>query len=187
MIEEKTLEGQNIYLRSLRADEDLTNYSIGINDIELTKYLEAGKRRHTAKDLQDYISRMNTGENHRLFGIFSNGTGEHIGNITLDNIDMSNRKAEVGIFLWRHHGRGYATEAINLLVNYAFTYLNLNKLYAGAVVQNYAAVALFKKSGFEEEGILKMEFLKDDYYDFIRFRLLKSRFRDRNKINDVLS
>lgn len=174
MIERKTLEGQNVYLRSLRADEDLTNYLKGINDRELTKYLEAGKRRHTTKDLQDHISRMNTSENHRLFGILLNGTGEYIGNITLDNIDMSNRKAEVGIFLWRHYGMGYATEAINLLVYYAFTYLNLNKLYAGAVVQNYSAVALFKKCGFEEEGILKMEFLKDGYYyDAIRFRMLK--------------
>ena len=175
MIENKRLEGQKIYLRPLSADGDLTNYFKGINDRELTKYLEAGKRRHTIKDLQDYINKMNTSENHRLFGIFLKGTSEHLGNITLDNIDMSNRKAEVGIFLWSYHGRGYATEAINLLADYAFTSLDLNKLYAGAVVHNHASVALFKKCGFEEEGILKMEFLKDDdYYDAIRFRLLKS-------------
>lgn len=177
MIEKKTLEGQNISLKSVRAGGDLTNYFKGINNRKLTKYLEAGKRRHTVKDLQDFIRRMNRGEKHRLFGILLNETGEHIGNITLDNIDMSNRKAEVGIFLWSHHGRGYATEAVNLLTYYAFTALNLNKLYAGAVVQNHASVALFKKCGFEEEGILKMEFLKDgDYYDAIRFRLLKSGF-----------
>lgn len=174
MIEKKPLVGQKISLKSLRAGGDLTNYFKGINNRKLTKYLEAGKRRHTVKDLQDFIRRMNRGEKHRLFGILLNGTGEHIGNITLDNIDMSNRKAEVGIFLWRNHGKGYATEAINLLVNYAFSDLNLNKLYAGAAVQNYASVALFKKCGFEEEGILKMDYLKDDhYYDVIRFRLLK--------------
>ena len=188
MIEKKTLGGQNVSLKSLREDGDLTNYFKGINDKELTKYLEAGKRQHTVKDLQDYINRMNTSENHRLFGIVLNETGEHIGNITLDNIDMSNRKTEIAIFLWNHHGKGYATEAINLLVYYAFTSLNLNKLYAGAVVQNHASVALFKKCGFEEEGILKMEFLKDgDYYDAIRFRLLKSGFSDRNIIRAALS
>ena len=177
MIEKKPLVGQRISLKSLRPNEDLANYFKGINDRKLTKYLEAGKRRHAVKDLQNFINRMNRGENHRLFGVFLSGTGEHIGNITLDNIDMSNRKAEVGIFLWSHHGRGYATEAVNLLASYAFTSLNLNKLYAGAVVQNHASVALFRKCGFEEEGILKMEFLKDgDYYDAIRFRLLKSRF-----------
>ena len=148
MIEKNILKGQNICLKSLRADGDLTNHFKGINDKELTKYLEAGKRRHTVKDLQDYINRMNTSENHRLFGIFLNGTSEHLGNITLDNIDMSNQKAEVGIFLWSYHGRGYATEAINLLVDYAFTSLNLNKLYAGVVVQNHASVVLFKKCGF---------------------------------------
>ena len=176
MIEKKTLEGLNICLKSLRTDGDLTNYFKGINDRELTKYLEAGKRRHTVKDLQDYINRMNTSKDHRLFGIFLNKTYEHIGNITLDNIDMSNRKTEIAIFLWSHHGKGYASEAINLLVYYAFASLKLNKLYAGAVVQNHASVALFKKCGFEEEGILKMEFLKDYYYDAIRFRLLKSGF-----------
>lgn len=70
MIKKGTLEGQNICLKFLRADGDLTNYFKGINDRELTKYLEAGKRRHTVKDLQDYTNRMNTSENHRLFGIF---------------------------------------------------------------------------------------------------------------------
>jgi len=175
MSEENILKGQNIHLKSLRADGDLSNYFKGINDRELTKYLEAGKRSHTVKDLQDYINRMNAGENRMLFGIFLNGASEHIGNITIDNIDMSNRKAEVGIFLWSHYGKGYATEAINLLACFAFTNLNLNKLYAGAVVQNHASVALFRKCGFEEEGILEMEFLKDNnYYDAIRFRLLKS-------------
>jgi RimJ/RimL family protein N-acetyltransferase len=185
MIKEKRLKGQDIYLRSLSTDEDLANYSAGINDIELPKYLEAGKRRHTAKDLQDYISSMNTAEDHMLFGIFSNWTGEHIGNITLDNIDMSNRKAEIAIFLWMHHSRGYAAEAINLLVNYAVTDLDLNRLYAGAALENYASVALFKKCGFKEEGILKMDYLKDDrYYDVIRFGLLKSRLQENNKTND---
>lgn len=184
MIEKNILKGHNTCLKCLRADVDLTNYFKGINDKELTKYLEAGKRRHTVKDLQDYINKMNTSENHRLFGIFLNGTSEHLGNITLDNIDMGNRKSEVGIFLWSYHGRGYATEAINLLVDYAFTSLNLNKLYAGVVVQNHASVVLFKKCGFEEEGILKMEFLKDnDYYDVIRFGLQKSRFHVGHKIN----
>lgn len=178
MIEKKTLKGQNISLKSLREDGDLSNYLKGINDGELTKYLEAGKRRHTVKDLQDYINRMNISENHRLFGIFLNETSEHIGNITIDNIDMSNRKAEIAIFLWSHHGRGYATEAINLLAYYAFTSLNLNKLYAGAVVQNLASVALFRRCGFEEEGILKMEYIKDNnYYDVIRFGLLSHDFK----------
>ena len=183
MIENKRLEGQKIYLRPLSADGDLTNYFKGINDRELTKYLEAGKRRHTVKDLQDYINRMNTSENHRLFGIFLNKTHKHIGNITLDNIDISNRKAEVGIFFWSNQRKGYATEAINLLAYYAFTSLNLNKLYAGVVVQNLASVALFKKCGFKEEGILKMDYFKDDvYYDTIRFGLLKSESQDENNI-----
>jgi len=184
MIEENILKGQNIHLKSLRADRDLSSYFTGINDKEMTKYLEAGKRQHTVKDLQDYINRMNTSENHILFGIFLNGTSEHLGNITLDDIAMSNRKAEVAIFLWSYHGRGYATEASNLLIDYAFTSLNLNKLYAGVVVQNHASVVLFKKCGFEEEGTLKMEFLKDNYYyDVIRFGLLKSGFHVGYEIN----
>jgi len=177
MGKEKPLKGKNIYLSSLNSDGDLSNYLKGINNKELTKYLEAGKKQHTIENLEDFINRMNASENHRLFGIFLNETREHIGNITLNNIDVSNRKAEIGIFLWSHQGRGYATEAVNLLARYAFTSLNLNRLYSGAVVQNHASVALFKRCGFEEEGILKMEFLKDNnYYDCIRFGLLKSKF-----------
>jgi RimJ/RimL family protein N-acetyltransferase len=173
----KTLKGKNIYLKSLDPNGDLSNYFRGINDKELTKYLEAGKKQHTIKDLQDYINRTNASEDHILFGIFLNETHEHIGNVTLDNIDVSNRKAEIGIFLWSHQGKGYATEAVKLLARYAFTSLNLNKLYSGAAVQNHASVALFKRCGFEKEGILKMDFLKDNkYYDVIRFGLLKSKF-----------
>jgi len=177
MSKENSLKSKNIYLSTLNPSGNLPEYLEGINNKELTKYLEAGKKQHTIEDLQEYIRRMNASKAHKLFGIFLNKTHVHIGNITLDNIDLSNRKSEIGIFLWSHQGKGYATEAINLLACYAFTSLNLNKLYAGVAVENHASVALFKRCGFVEEGRLKMEFLKDDdYYDVIRFGLLKSKF-----------
>ena len=63
-----------------------------------------------------------------------------------------------------HQGRGYATRATRLAMDYAFTVLNLYKLFLVVDVENTRAVAVYKKLGFTEEGILRHEFFVDGVY-----------------------
>lgn len=80
-----------------------------------------------------------------------------IGCIDLFDFDKNNLKAGVGILIAESSQRqkGYASEALELLIKYCFTILNLHQLYCNIPVDNEASLKLFKKYGFQEIGIKK--------------------------------
>lgn len=78
-----------------------------------------------------------------------------IGIIDLYDFDPHNRKAGVGILLDpEYQGNGMATESLNLLINYAFSFLKLHQLYAYISVENEPSKALFTRCGFTISGTL---------------------------------
>ena len=92
--------------------------------------------------------------------------GEHIGNIWLYNIDSRHRKAELRVIIGNlaKAGRGFGTEAIQLLTKYAFERLNLHKVYAYVLGINPRARRSFEKAGFEVEGTLRQDRWVNDAY-----------------------
>ena len=63
-----------------------------------------------------------------------------------------------------HQGLGYAAKAVLLVMDYAFTVLNLYKLYLIVDTENKKAIHVYKKLGFEVEGELKHEFFSNGEY-----------------------
>ena len=59
---------------------------------------------------------------------------------------------------------GYAAKAVLLVMDYAFTVLNLYKLYLVVDTENKKAIHVYKKLGFEVEGELKHEFFSNGEY-----------------------
>ena len=55
----------------------------------------------------------------------------------------------------RYQGRGFATEALRLLMEYAYTFLKLHQLYVHIPVANEPSKKLFTRLGFVEAGTLK--------------------------------
>ncbi len=91
--------------------------------------------------------------------------GVRVGLVELVEINHIHRRAEFQIIVSpEHQGRGYATRATRLAMDYAFTVLNLYKLFLVVDVENTRAVAVYKKLGFTEEGILRHEFFVDGVY-----------------------
>jgi len=76
-----------------------------------------------------------------------------IGSIDLFDFDPYHRRAGVGILITVSQRRqGYASEALGLLKNYAFTLLGLHQLYCNVDSENSNSLSLFKKQGFEKCG-----------------------------------
>ncbi len=70
--------------------------------------------------------------------------------------DPANRRAGVGILICKkHRSSGAASEALELLKEYAFKTLSLTQIYAQIHTDNETSIQLFRKHGFSESGILK--------------------------------
>jgi [ribosomal protein S5]-alanine N-acetyltransferase len=66
------------------------------------------------------------------------------------------QNAYLGYYLGeKFAGRGFGTEAIALIVKFAFDKLNLHRLEANIQPHNFASIAVVKKNGFTKEGFSK--------------------------------
>ena len=91
------------------------------------------------------------------FGIEDKLNKELVGIIFLSKINMIHQTCWLGIFLGEEsaRGKGFGKEAVSLIVNYAFTNLNLRKVSLEVVKTNKNAITVYKKLGFDIEGNLK--------------------------------
>ena len=92
----------------------------------------------------------------RVFTVVENKTGNPVGTIGLNKIDLKNGHAEIGSFIGKEYwGKGFATEAVELMTDYAFSYMNLRKVYATVNDGNAASVRVLEKNGFSLVGRMK--------------------------------
>ena len=87
--------------------------------------------------------------------------GVSVGLIGLLSIDRNNSKAEYYITIGSHgyKGKGIATKASKLILEFGFDQLGLNKMYLFTEIENTQAQRLFEKIGFKKEGLLKNDLI----------------------------
>ena len=106
-------------------------------------------------------------------------------------INWIERNAELGIFIGEenYRGNGYGTEAINLLLEYGFKYLNLHSIKLSLLSINERAHKCYLKCGFKDTGKNREEiFLHGKYYDKLYMDILENEFTGdyiRNKNIDL--
>ena len=86
------------------------------------------------------------------------------------DIDMEHKKAEYGVFIGETdcYGKGYGTEAAELMCEYAFSYLGLHKLMLRVYAENERAIKSYEKAGFVKEAYLKDDvFVQGKYRDVV--------------------
>jgi len=79
------------------------------------------------------------------------------------DIDWVNRDAEFAIQICdpAARGRGIGTETTRLMLDHAFSDLNLQRVHLTVLASNAPAIALYKKAGFRAEGLLRQAVFKD--------------------------
>lgn len=97
-----------------------------------------------------------------------------IGAIDIYDVDAHSRRAGVGVLVDDiYRGNGYALQALSLLQEYCFKFLNLHQLYAHISVENKNSLSLFEKAGYRQVGILKdWIHMLDGFEDVILLQLL---------------
>ncbi|SME38107.1 Putative ribosomal N-acetyltransferase YdaF [Bacillus mobilis] len=91
------------------------------------------------------------------FGIFLRATDKLIGDISLTQIVRGDvQSCYTGFTLDKeYNAKGYTTEALQLVVDFAFRELKLHRIEAGAMPDNIASIRVLEKVGFKKEGIAK--------------------------------
>jgi ribosomal-protein-alanine N-acetyltransferase len=161
----------NLYLRPLEVSDITREYIHALNDPEVVRLTEARHRKWTRENVRQYVLDSNVEGVSRLFGIFLKKSGKHIGNVRLFNFSEKHRRAELGIMLFdkSQWSKGYGTEAIVSVTDYAFNELKLHKICADYYAFNTASARMFRKAGFENEGVFKDHFWLDgEYIDSVR-------------------
>ncbi len=79
-----------------------------------------------------------------------------IGSIGLFHIDEDSDSMEIGYSIGsRWWSKGYATEAVSAVINYAFEKIEVHRIYATHHIENTASGRVMEKSGMSFEGIMK--------------------------------
>ena len=88
--------------------------------------------------------------------IVETSSQQPIGTIDLYDFHPTHLRAGMGIFLDEvYRGKGFGSQALQLMHEYASQVLLLHQIYAYIPKPNLPSYQLFKKSGYEEVGILK--------------------------------
>jgi RimJ/RimL family protein N-acetyltransferase len=114
------------------------------------------------------------------FAIHVKEEDEPVGVISLMNISDANESAELSIIVGHPDDRhqGYGTEAIELLLGYAFEELGLNRVGLSAFEFNDEAIAAYEKLGFAVEGRYRRAIKRNSrFYDAILMSIIKSEWQ----------
>ncbi|MGC2482627.1 MAG: GNAT family N-acetyltransferase [Nitrososphaeraceae archaeon] len=79
-----------------------------------------------------------------------------VGTISVKNIDLVNKKADLGYWIGEQYwGRGIATECLKLIIDYAFSAeLGLKQLCAYVFPENKASIRVLEKNGMNKVGVV---------------------------------
>ncbi|WMJ22025.1 GNAT family protein [Paludicola sp. MB14-C6] len=172
------LQAEDIYLATLVRKDCKTIW----NDFEYdfnnpTEQLNIGHSEEKSDQWFDDIQKQQGKSNVRL-GIFLND-GTVIGDIALQDIDRTNRNCSVGMGIAKIENRckGYGQQAVNLILNYGFEYLGMERITANTLEINIGAQKSLEKCGFILEGKeRKAIYLNGKKYDRFNYSILKEEY-----------
>ena len=172
----KKLVGDRIYL-SPRNSEDVEKFTEWLNDFETTDYTGRSGILTTLDGERKYLEENSNPE--ATFVIVTLEDNKMIGTVSLEDINWINRTATLGIFIGdkEFRSKGYGTEAIRLILEYGFKYMNLYNIKLDLMEFNERALKCYEKCGFKEYGRRrKCKFLNGKYYDSISMDILADEF-----------
>ena len=174
----KTLVGDNVYLSPISLD-DVEKYAEMVNDIKVSVGL--GYISYTnIIDFESEKEFLISVKKEKMFAVRLLENDNLLGNVGFNSVDLLNRTAVIGIMLGNpnYQRKGYGIEAVKLILDYGFSFLNLRNISLSVFEYNEAAYNLYKKAGFKEVGrSRKAVEIMGKTYDVIIMDMLKEEFQ----------
>lgn len=173
------LRGDHVTLRTVE-EEDLPFLQRTVNDPEVRHHLAGRGTPINADQERTYYEEVVCADEGVSLMVCDGE--EPAGTIGLMDVDHRNGAAEVGLFLAPdHQGRGFGTEAAELVTGYAFEELRLHRVLARTLAGNEASMRVWEKLGYEHEGVHReAAFVHGAYVDLHHFGMLADEWRGRD-------
>ena len=176
----KKIVGERLFLAPASMNqEEIELYTIWMNDFSVTDYIARSSEVYTTNSEVDYLEKVTKDGETKFFNIVLNDGMRLIGTISLFKFNYINRSAHIGIFIGESdcRSKGYGTEAMRLLMEYGFKYLNLHTICLTCLASNDRAHKSYLKCGFKDTGLDREAiFLDGRYYDRIHMDILENEF-----------
>jgi len=175
----KVLSGRNIYLRPLdRADVgSITRWHNDREIMDLFALTRAGPQEYWA----EWLERKLQSPNAIYFGIVKKSDDRLIGHVHLEEIYWSHKLCrDLGIIIGEKDewSKGYGTEAMGLIMRFAFEELGMHRLELMTFDFNERGKRVWAKCGFKQEGVMrKARLANGEWRDLIFYALLEDEYR----------
>lgn len=183
-IEQQLFEGENIRLGPIDFEKDPEVESRWTHDLNYLRMLSRDLARPLSQaQLKKKYEGIEKGMEERNLIYYTIRRKEDdglLGFIRLFWIEWSHGAAmlQMGIGDPAERGKGYGSQALGLILRFAFDELNLYRLSANVGEDNPGAIAFFQKFGFVEEVRRRKALLRDGQtYDMLMLGLLKDEWR----------
>lgn len=160
------LVGENIYFKEVNLD-DVPQIHKFASDEKVSRFI-GWNLTYNLQDTLELVEGMIEKERLKVglyASVFLKSTNKLIGTCMIFNFDNLARHAEIGYVLSADYwNKGYGTETISLMADYACEELKLNKLHARVTDVNIGSNKVLEKNGFLLEGNFKDYYFVDDKY-----------------------
>ena len=117
------------------------------------------------------------------FIIVDTETNTDVGSVYLRDIDYFNKKCEYGIFIGEESylGKGIGSKAAQLVLDYAFEELYLNRVFLRVFAKNIRAIKSYENAGFKYEGTFRDDVIIAGVpYDMVFMAILRDDWEKEN-------
>jgi RimJ/RimL family protein N-acetyltransferase len=156
------LDGVSVLLREFRSSDARAAYR-WVSDPEAVRYVPLGPLDELGA--VEYVEQLISEAKREprdayTLAIVERATGEVVGSVALGIDSRAHRRAELGYILQRDRwGRGYASEAAAMVVDFAFEQLGINRVWAVCDPENPASTRVLEHCGMACEGLLREDLL----------------------------
>jgi len=135
--------------------------------IQLSSWSEVEKWFKTPLSSDDFV----------MLVIERNSDGRVLGFVAYYTTHPILKLLEIGfqVFSQEDRGKGYATEAVNLLLKFLFSSKNVERIQATTHVENLSSQKVLEKNGFKREGELRCSLYRNGkYHNTYIYSILRS-------------
>ncbi len=175
----RDLKSNRLTLRKFEISDAPSMFKNYASDIRVTKFL-SWKAYEKVEDIENYLRVVTPNNNNEtVYNWAITLNNEVIGSISVISLDNKNHSCEIGYCVgYNYWNKGFTTEALNIVLDYLFNIVGMNRIFAKHDIDNMASGEVMKKCNMKYEGRLREHYLRHDgtYSDSLVYGIIKSEY-----------